>query len=221
VLYVWVIEGGPRPIVVETGPNPLYVEEFNRSTAQYIPGGIQQTPEELTPVALKRAGIDPAEVSHVILTHAHGDHYDYFSAFPNAKFVMNRTEFEDHFDRFPPDVMQAIRARRGVLQLAIDGDDVVPGVTVHQLGCHTRGSQGVRVHTAMGPVLLTGDVVYMYDNIEQNRPGRSPDPGACLDAMTTLRALADIILPSHDPETLRRWPDGIIAAPPRIDPRAR
>ncbi len=213
VLYVWVIEGGEKPIVVETGPNPLYVEEFNRSTAQYIPGGVKQRPEEDTKVALKNAGIDPADVSHVIITHCHADHYDYFSAFPNARFVINRTELEENVHRFPEDVMKALRARRNVLQV-VEDDEVVPGVRAVPLGCHTTGSQGVLVRTWMGPVMLTGDAVYLYDNVERNRPGRSPDPRVCLETMAKIRSLADIVLPAHDPLTLERWPGGVIGAKP-------
>jgi len=40
-------------------------------------------------------GIDPAAVSHVIATHLHTDHYDCFDAFPNAKFIVNRREYEE------------------------------------------------------------------------------------------------------------------------------
>ncbi|MBN1443946.1 MAG: N-acyl homoserine lactonase family protein, partial [Planctomycetes bacterium] len=212
-LYVWLIEGGERPILVETGPNPKYVEAFNRSTAKYIPGGLRQTPEEDTLVALRKAGVDPASVSHVIVTHCHGDHYDYFGEFPNARFVVNRRELEDSRKSFPPEIRKALESRPDVLQ-AVEDEEIVPGIRAVPLGCHTRGSQGVLVETHMGPILLCGDVVYLYQNIEENRPGRSPSPDACLEAMARIRSLADIVLPAHDPETLERWPGGVIGGLP-------
>ncbi len=212
-LYVWVIEGSDRPVIVETGPNPKYVQGFNRATAQYIPGGIKQRPEEDTIVALKRHGIEPADVRHVIVTHLHGDHYDYFDAFPNARLVVNTTEFEENVHRLNRDVMKAITSRRGALQL-VENEEIVPGVRTVPLGCHTSGSQGVLVQTHMGPVMLTGDVVYMYENIETNRPGRSRNKRECLDAMAKIRSLADIVLPAHDPLTLERWPGGVIGGKP-------
>jgi glyoxylase-like metal-dependent hydrolase (beta-lactamase superfamily II) len=210
-LYVWIIEGGPKPIVVDTGPK--YPEEFSKGTAQYIPGGVKQLPEELTPEALKRHGINPAEVSHVIITHMHADHYDYFDAFPNAKFVVNRTEYEESKDRIAPDVKKALTERPQALQL-VEDDEVVSGVRVFQLGCHSPGSQGVLVRTYMGPVVLTGDVVYKYENIEKDRPINSPDEKSCRVAMAKIRSEGDIILPAHDPLTLKRWPDGIIGGIP-------
>jgi hypothetical protein len=54
----------------------------------------------------------------------------------------------------------------------------------------------------------------MYDNIEQMRPGRSPSPPDCIEAMEKIKSLADIVLPAHDPLTLRRWPGGVIGALP-------
>ncbi len=208
-LYVWVIEGGPKPIVVDTGPK--YPEEFSKATARYIPGGIKQLPEERTVEALKRHGIDPADVSHVIVTHLHPDHYDCFDAFPNARLVVNRREYEASRDKIAPDVQKALADRPGALQL-VEEAEIVPGVRVVPLGCHTPGSQGVLVQTHMGPAVLTGDVVYKYENIEKDRPINSPDPQACRAAMAKIRRLADIILPAHDPQTLHRWPEGIIGA---------
>lgn len=211
-LYVWAIEGGERPILVETGPNPRHVEAFNRATARYIPGGIRQTPEEDTLVALRRAGIDPAAVSHVIATHCHGDHYDYFPAFENARLVVNLTEWERSRDGAPPDLIEALAARPEALHLVGD-EEIVPGIRTVPLGCHTEGSQGVLVRTGMGPVLIAGDVVYLYENIEKDRPGRSPDPAKCLEAMAKIRSLSDIVLPAHDPLVLARWPSGVVGAP--------
>lgn len=214
-LYVWLLEGGDRPVLVETGPNPLHVEEFNRSTAKYIPGGVRQTPDEDTLVALRKAGVEPADVSHVIVTHCHADHYDYFSAFPNARFVVNRRELRDARASFPDDIRKALAARPDVIQ-EVEDEEILPGIRAVPLGCHTPGSQGVLVRTWMGPVLICGDVVYLYRNIEENRPGRSPDPEACIEAMVKIRSLADIVLPAHDPLVLERWPTGVVGArPPR------
>ncbi len=215
-LYIWIIEGGPKPIVVDTGPkNP---EEFSKSTAQYIPGGVVQLREERTVEALKRHGINPGDISHVIVTHLHPDHYDYFDAFPNARFVVNRREYEETTgkpgggrNRLAVDVRKALEKKPDALQL-VGEEEVVSGVCVFPLGCHSSGSQGILVRTQMGPVVIAGDVIYKYENIEKDRPTRSPDERVCREAMARIRSLADIVLPAHDPLTLERWPGGIIGA---------
>jgi glyoxylase-like metal-dependent hydrolase (beta-lactamase superfamily II) len=174
---------------------------------------VKQLPHERTIAALKAHGIDPAQVSHVIATHLHGDHYDYFDAFPNAKFVVNRQEYEEtsggSSDHLAHDVRSALNKRPDALQLVGD-EELLPGVRVFPLGCHSSGSQGILVRTHLGPVVLTGDVVYKYENIERNRPTRSPDPKICLEAMAKLRRMADLVVPAHDPITMERWPGGII-----------
>jgi len=214
-LYVWVIEGGERPVVVDTGPDPRYIDEFNHKTHTYIPGGIRQKPEEETVSALKRHGIDPSRVSTVIVTHLHEDHYNYLRAFPSARFVVNRTEFEWARERLAPEVKKLLESRPERLRLAGD-EEIVPGVRLVPLGGHTPGSQGVLVGTHMGEVFLTGDVVYLYENIEKNRPanpGITPDPSdrpPILAAMRKIRSQADIVLPAHDPLTLERWPEGVV-----------
>jgi glyoxylase-like metal-dependent hydrolase (beta-lactamase superfamily II) len=212
-LYVWVIEGGTHPIVVDTGPK--YPEQFSQGTEQYIPGGIVQSPDERTPVALRRHGFDPNEVNHVVVTHLHADHYDYFDAFPNARLVVNRNEFQQSGgDRVAPDVREALKARPTALQFVND-EEISPGVRCFPLGCHTAGSQGVLVQTHVGPVVLTGDVVYKYENIEKDRPAQSPNEAACREAMDKIRSMADIILPAHDPLALQRWPGGVIGGLPQ------
>jgi N-acyl homoserine lactone hydrolase len=220
-LYVWVIQGAGRTIIVDTGPkDPV---GFSRQTAAYIPGGVKQKPEERTPELLRRHGIDPAVVRHVIVTHLHPDHYDFFDAFPNAQLVVNREEYAASKDRLAPDVRKAIETR-GPESLRLVGDEeIVPGIRTFRLGCHTVGSQAVVVQTGLGTVVLTGDVVYKYANIEgdraintaeRDRVINSPDPDACRKAMARIREEADYVLPAHDPLTLVRWPDGIIGAQP-------
>jgi len=134
---------------------------------------------------------------------------DSFDAFPNARLVVNRREYEESKGRLARDVKQALAARPGALQL-VEDEEIVPGVRVLPLGCHSPGSQGVLVETYLGPAVIAGDVVYKYENIERERPTRSPDPRACREAMAKIRGLADIVLPGHDPLVLGRWPGGII-----------
>jgi len=206
-LYIWLIEGGSKPIVVDTGPkNP---QAFAQATKRYIPS-LTQRPEERTPELLRRNGIDPADVSHVIVTHLHGDHYDYFDAFPNAQLVVNKRGFLAGLLGISRDVMIALAHRwPGSLRL-VEDEQILPGIRTFWLGCHSVCSQAVAVQTALGTAVITGDVAYKYENIETDRIISCPDPDECRRALARIRQAADIILPAHDPLVLERWPGGVI-----------
>mgnify|MGYP005836651709 CR=1 FL=1 len=200
-LYIWLIEGADRPIVVDTGPKDI--EAFNRATQAYIPVGITQEFGESTVEALAKANVDCADVGYVFLTHMHPDHCSNWDLFPNAKIVVSEHAFPDGAG---PDRV----AMAGKLILVGD-TEVLPGIRTFHLGCHSADSQGIAIDTAKGTVVLSGDVAYMFENIEVDRPIRSDDIVACREALRILRSKGDIILPGHDPLILERYPDGIIA----------
>lgn len=210
-LWVWLVLGGDRPVLIDTGPNDI--AGFNAATAKYIPGGIRQRPEERTVEALRRHGVRAEDVSHVIVTHLHGDHYDSFVHFPQARLVVNRREFAESLRSVAPEVMRTLAARwPDSLQLVGD-EEVLPGIRTFALGCHSVGSQAVAVTTSKGTAVITGDVVYCYDNIEGDRPINSDDPEACRAAMARIREEADIVLPAHDPRVAERHPGGVVGTP--------
>lgn len=212
-LWIWLVLGGDRPVLVDTGPNDI--AGFNAATAEYIPGGIRQRPEERTVEALRRHGVQAKDVSHVIVTHLHPDHYDSFVHFPRARLVVNRREFAEGLTGIAPAVMRALAARwPDSLQLAGDDEEVLPAIRVFAVGCHSAGSQAVAIDTAAGTAVITGDVAYLYENIERDRPVNSGDPQACRAALARIRERADIVLPAHDPLVAVRHPGGIIGRPP-------
>lgn len=211
-LYIWLIQDGEKTVVVETGVKDA--KSFSDSTERYIPGGVIQKPGERTPALLEEAGVDAASVKHVLITHLHPDHYDYFEAFPSARMVVNRREYEESREALIPEVARQLESRPDALRL-VEEEEVLPGIRAVPLGCHSPGSQGFLVQTWLGPVLLTGDVVYLYENIEENRFINSGDPDGCRAAYEKIRSLTDLILPAHDPKVLDRWPGGVIGALPR------
>lgn len=204
-LYIWLIEGGEAPMIVETGVSD--VEGFSRGTAQYIPGGVRQRPEERTLPLLASAGVRPEDVSHVFITHFHGDHYDSFHVFGNAKMVANRDGFPGA-QRLAPQVAEALKdAERLVL---VGEEEALPGIRTFHIGVHSPCSQGIAVDTALGRVVLPGDLVYKYENIEDARPQGWSDVNAWRAAADKIRQMGDIIIPAHDPAVLERWPGGVI-----------
>jgi glyoxylase-like metal-dependent hydrolase (beta-lactamase superfamily II) len=80
--FFWVLLGAGRTILVDCG--------FNEQS------GARRGRTMLCPpvTALHRLGIDPADVTALIVTHAHYDHIGNLDQFPAAEVVMSAAEFE-------------------------------------------------------------------------------------------------------------------------------
>lgn len=200
-LYVWLIEGGERPIVVDTGPAD--VEEFNAATREYIPIGVTQAPDETTDGALAKAGVDPADVGHVLITHTHGDHFSNYPLFANAKVIVNRNAFPGGAESAPEDLRDRL--------VLVGDEEVLPGIRTFHVGAHSPDSQGIAIDTAAGVVVLAGDAAYMFENLERDRPIRAENVEACRAALAVLKSRGDVVLPGHDPLIMERYPGGRIA----------
>jgi glyoxylase-like metal-dependent hydrolase (beta-lactamase superfamily II) len=126
-------------------------------------------------VQMKTAGLDPARVRYVVLSHLHFDHTGALAAFPNATVVTGRGEKDEalaaggFFDPFHEEdwsktghwveIDYASGQPYATFTSHHDllGDGAIVLVDVHG---HTRGSQAMIVRAPGGPILLTGDAAW-------------------------------------------------------------
>lgn len=215
--FVWAIhrannENGARPpVVVDTGFSAEAAAARGRTL--------------IRPVAdsLRAAGIDPAEVEDVILTHLHYDHAGSLGIFPNARFHVQDAELAfatsrhvcDPAVRAPFDgepVAQLVRRLYEDRVMFHDGDaEFAPGIRLARVAGHTAGLQAVVCDTARGPVVLASDAAHLYANI--TRANAFPifiDHAAYARAQTRVMELADgsldHLIPGHDPLVLACFP---------------
>jgi glyoxylase-like metal-dependent hydrolase (beta-lactamase superfamily II) len=92
-----------------------------------------------------------------------------------------------------------------------DGEDeIVPGVTVHHIGGHSKGLQSVRVKTRLGYVVLAADASHLYAHIDGGRVFPLVyNVHEVVEGYDTLRKLASSprhVVPGHDPLVLKRYP---------------
>ena len=170
--------------------------------------------------AVMRAGVSPGDVTDVIISHIHWDHFDGADLFPNARLWIQRDEVEHHIDstgavRDPmidkPDaaMLHALRAAGRVALVDGDAREIIPGITVYTGGKHTFQSQYAGVRTAQGTVIIASDNAYLYENLEQHLPiAQTLDKAMNLAAqarMLTLAGAPRLIVPGHDPAVFDRF----------------
>jgi glyoxylase-like metal-dependent hydrolase (beta-lactamase superfamily II) len=222
--YLYLITGGKKSIVVDTGCRD--VNEFNAIIVpSYGPQGEKAKfvvkPEEEPRALLLKAGVNPNDVDILILTHLHYDHVSNVALFPNADVYISRRGWTSVMAPrhrqlapailFPRDVYAYLFDKKWDRVHLVEDEKILPDIKVFWIGGHTQCSQAVAVNTKKGTVIITGDTVFTYKNIEENIPvGLSYSLLDCLDAMQRIREEAAIVLPGHDPETLRRFPSAKI-----------
>jgi glyoxylase-like metal-dependent hydrolase (beta-lactamase superfamily II) len=209
------IRGGGHLALVDTGVDAL---ESYLSPADRERLGASRSTAEL----LAGRGIRPEDVDTLILTHLHFDHYLNAALFPRARVVVNRKEWEFAMSPanrramprsgFPREVFAWLAGEAWDRLELVEGEaEIVPGIRVIETGGHSPGHQIVVVETAAGPVVIPGDEIYLYENLERDIPiGYYHDFDRVSRAMDLIRSLGRHVLPAHDADVARRHPSGVI-----------
>lgn len=211
--FMWVLRRGAETILVDTG--------YDSDEA-----ATRDRPIRLDPVeSLAPLGLEPADITSVIVTHLHYDHAGGLHLFPNATLHMQAAEMayatgpcmcHDTL-RMPftaDHICEAVKRLYAGKVIFHEGDaQVAEGVTVHCIGGHSRGLQAVRVRTQAGWLVLASDAAHYYENIFARKPFPIVvDLQDMLDGFNRLEALASqktLIVPGHDPLVTRAYPQAM------------
>jgi glyoxylase-like metal-dependent hydrolase (beta-lactamase superfamily II) len=143
---------------------------------------------------LTAAGIDPAKVSHVVISHGHHDHYcglvEDFSGtkqhlrtptFPQARHVISRNEWldgalckaaTDADGAFANGEMLQLLEQHGLLELATGEQELVPGVHMIPAPGESPGHMVLRIEAGAEPLYLLGDLY--HHRVELDYPALTP-----------------------------------------------
>lgn len=213
---VWLLEGTDKTILVDTGLGDVG-EIMTMMENRGVPTYCRKTPEQDLVTALAARGVSPEQVDIVVLTHLHFDHIGNNHLFPNATFLVQRSEVAQGFT--PPKYCQfsypeysyKVADVRDRIQILEGDHQIEPGVRLLKIGGHTPGTQVVVVDTDLGRVALAGDIMYNYKNLELDWPtGSFWSLQDLMAGYDRLRQVADIIIPGHDWDVNRRYPSGIV-----------
>ena len=158
--------------------------------------------------ALAGAGVRPEAISHVVITHAHGDHFAgvavdqggaFALRFPHARHMIGRGDWAENPARREPSSDLAMRLgladRLGLLSV-VDGDyEIAPGVTMIPAPGETPGHAIVRLRSANESFYYLRDLFHHpceVEHVDWFPPGRNP---AALRASRE-RLIADAVLHS-------------------------
>jgi glyoxylase-like metal-dependent hydrolase (beta-lactamase superfamily II) len=214
VYALWLIRGGGRNILFDSGfHRERWFKEW--TIKDYIP------PDE----AVKLAGINPEDVTDIVISHAHWDHMGGIDLFPKAVVWIQKDEFRyytgpawqpggNHGGIDPDDVQQLVRLNtEGRLRL-VDGDnvDIFPGIHAYTGGRHTFASQYLGI-SGNPPFVLASDNVYLYRNLAEHKASATfsdADHAANIAAQSRMIQLAvgnpDRVIPGHDALQFQKYP---------------
>jgi glyoxylase-like metal-dependent hydrolase (beta-lactamase superfamily II) len=212
-MVIWLIRGGGRNILFDSGYHrDTFLKEF--PSTDYIP------PDE----AVKLAGIQPQDITDIVISHAHWDHMGGIDLFPKATVWIQKEEFRyytgdawqpggDHGGIDPEDVRELVKLNtEGRLRL-VDGDNVqlFPGIRAYTGGRHTYASQYLCVE-GNPPFVLASDNLYLYRNLVEHKASATfsdADHAANVRnqyRMIELAGSPDRVVPGHDALQFQKFP---------------
>jgi glyoxylase-like metal-dependent hydrolase (beta-lactamase superfamily II) len=219
---VWLVRGGGRNILFDSG--------YHRDKyAHYFHPTNYMRPDE----AVKLAGVQPDQITDIVISHAHWDHLGGIDLFPKATIWIQEEEYRyytgpawqpggDHGGIDPEDIQELVKLNTEGRVRFVNGDNVeiFPGIRAYTGGHHTYASQYLRI-AGNPPFVLASDNCYLYRNLAEHKASATfskADWPANIKNQVRMIELAggnpDRIIPGHDAVEFQKYPtsaDGRIA----------
>lgn len=194
-------------ILVDTGPS-LPTQETSR-----FHSNIDVQPHHRIDRALINNGIDPVQITDVILTHLHFDHCANAEYLPNARILVQKTELQHAVAPNPNQKTGYETGYKNVFPAwmkyfdrieTVEGDfEITEGAQLLLTPGHTPGSSSITFDTKDGIYCIAGDLINQLENWDGGdgnhiAPTKNIGIDACSLAFQKIERAADIVLASHD-----------------------
>jgi hypothetical protein len=226
---VTVARRGHDVVVVNTSP-PESTERIERDfpKMRYLhdapTGDLVRGESESMLGALRSVGVQPSDVTHVVLTPLELYTTGTMHLFRDATICLSKrgwVHFHTTHDH-PHDVRWRSFDRETLIDLVTDSwdrvrlledeDEIRPGLRTWQSGTHHRESIVIEIDTPAG-VVAVSDSYFYRENVEQMQPiGLCEDMYEALRCYERVRSTADHLVPIHDPKVFDLYPGGTISA---------
>jgi glyoxylase-like metal-dependent hydrolase (beta-lactamase superfamily II) len=161
-IHCFLLTGPDGPTLIDSGTGTLWGDTYGHART-----------------ALADAGISPADIQHILLTHVHADHAAGLldgdtPYFPNAEILVPSADLAHFGDAAIREATPvARRSAFGITERMLSAYDgrireinagqVTLGITAEALPGHTPGHMGYRLSDPSGDLLLWGDTVHVHD----------------------------------------------------------
>jgi N-acyl homoserine lactone hydrolase len=169
-------------------------------------GGFGVRPLLLSRLAAR--GLKPADVTDLLITHAHHDHMVNWTTFAHARIVIGAHEMiwagQEPWGTTPvPELYVKELATWRTLSTVADGDDVMPGMTAHLVPGHTPGHLMYVLKGSERDVIFTGDSAKNRAELICGRADMSYDAAVSGKSIAAIRELwgrrpGSLLVPGHD-----------------------
>jgi glyoxylase-like metal-dependent hydrolase (beta-lactamase superfamily II) len=217
----------PRGTVLfDTGNNDRIITDPGYWGASFTAMKPVNTPDVAIDVQLRKIGLSPDEVTYVVPSHLHLDHGGNVGKFPKSTIIVQKSEIENAFWPQPGtggpymigDVLPLRSANtdnpNAVKMIQLNGDLDLFGdgtVVIKRWVAHTPGSQMMTVKLKnTGLIILTGDNVYLRENVEKNVPPNivlAYNPSGFFTAFEWIRRMMATenanFFTAHDPDAFK------------------
>jgi N-acyl homoserine lactone hydrolase len=157
---------------------------------------------------LAQRGLQPADVTDLLMTHAHYDHMVNWTLFGRARMIIGAHELawavDEPWGATPvPELYVRDLETWPTLHAVEDGEEVWPGLTAHIMPGHTPGHLIYRLAGRDHDVIFTGDAAKNRAELLCARADMTYDPAVSTASITAINAMwqrrpGTILVPGHD-----------------------